>query len=323
MISISQIMRNFKLIALVILVGAVIAVALDGMFIVNEKQQAVKTQFGRPVGDAIQKPGLKFKIPFIQEVHMFDSRYLEWDGDPNQIPTKDKKFIFVDTFARWQITDPLQFFKRMGDERSAQSRLDDILDGETRDEIASHDLVEVVRSSNRQPDSEGAIVEIVEDTLSQITVGRDSLQQSIQVQGNERAEELGIKILDFRIKRINYVEDVRQQVYERMRSERNRIADKFISEGQGEASRINGQKEKELQQIRSEAFRKAEEIRGDADARAAAVYNDAYNRSSASRELYRFTKTLQALNKTVDQNTSVILSTDSEFYKYLNDISPQ
>lgn len=314
-------MRNFKILSIVVAIGVVIAVALDGMFIVNEKQQVVVTQFGRPVGDAIQEPGLRFKIPFIQEIHIFDSRYLEWDGDPNQVPTKDKKFIFVDSFARWQITDPLQFFKRMGNERSAQSRLDDILDGETRDEIASHDLVEVVRSSNRQPNSAGAIVEIVEDTLSRITVGRDSLQQMIQVQGNERARELGIRVLDFRIKRINYVEDVRKQVYERMRSERNRIADKFISEGQGEASRINGQKERELQQIRSEAFRKAEEIRGEADAKAAAVYNQSYNRSAQSRELYRFTKTLQALEKTVDSNTSLILSTDSEFYQYLNDIS--
>lgn len=316
-------MKNVKLIAGLAALAIIIAIAMDGMFVVNEKQQAVVTQFGRPVGDAIQQPGLKFKTPFIQEVHMFDSRYLEWDGDPNQIPTKDKKFIFVDTFARWQITDPLQFFKRMGTERSAQSRLDDILDGETRDEIASHELEEVVRSSNRQPDNEGAIVEIEKDTLSQITIGRDSLQQRIQVEGNKQAQELGVEVLDFRIKRINYVEDVRKQVYERMRSERNRIADKFISEGQGEASRINGQKEKELQQIQSEAFRKAEEIRGDADAKAAAIYNRAYDKSPQSRELYQFTKTMEGLENTVDQKTSLILSTESEFYKYLNGISPQ
>ncbi len=314
-------MKNFKTIISVVIVAVLVAVALDGMFIVNEKQQAVITQFGRPVGDAIQEPGLKFKIPFIQKVHLFDSRYLEWDGDPNQVPTKDKKFIFVDTFARWQITDPLQFFKRMGTERSAQSRLDDILDGETRDQVANHDLEEVVRSSNRQPMSAGAIVEIVEDTLSRITVGRDSIQKIIQIRGNEKAAELGVKVHDFRIKRINYVEDVRQQVYERMRSERNRIADKFISEGQGEASRINGQKEKELQQIRSEAFRKAEEIKGDADAKAAAIYNRAYNKSSQSRELYRFTKTMDAYEKTVDQNTSLILSTNSDFYQYIQDIT--
>ena len=308
------------LIVLLVIAGIILSASF---YSIDETEQVIITQFGAPVGEAVTEPGLKMKVPFIQKVNRFDKRFLEWDGDQNQVPTKDKKFIFVDTFARWQITEPLQFFKRMGTERSAQSRLDDILDGETRDEIASHDLVEVVRSSNRQPNSEGAIVEIVEDTLSQITVGRDSLQKMIQVQGNERARELGIKILDFRIKRINYVEDVRKQVYERMRSERNRIADKFISEGQGEASRINGQKEKELQQIRSEAFRKAEEIRGEADARAAAVYNQAYNKSSQSRELYRFTKTLQALENTVDQNTSIILSTESEFYKYLNDISPQ
>ncbi len=313
-------MKNIKTIISAIILAVVIGIALDGMFIVNEKQQAVVTQFGRPVGVAIQKPGLKFKIPFIQKVHMFDSRFLEWDGDPNQIPTKDKKFIHVDTFARWQITDPLLFFKRMGTERSAQSRLDDILDGETRDEIASYDLVEVVRSSNRDPMDAGAITEIVEDSLADISVGRDSIQKKIQIEGNSRAEELGIVVHDFRIKRVNYVEDVRKQVYERMRSERNRIADKFISEGNGEASSINGQKDRELKQIRSEAFRRAEEIKGEADARAAAVYNRAYNKSRQSRELYRFTKTMEAFENTMDQKTTLILSTNSEFYRYLNDI---
>lgn len=313
-------MKNIKTIISVVILAVAIGIALDGIFVVDEKQQAVITQFGRPVGDAIQEPGLKFKIPFIQKVHMFDSRFLEWDGDPNQIPTKDKKFIHVDTFARWQITDPLLFFKRMGTERSAQSRLDDILDGETRDEIASYDLVEVVRSSNRDPMDAGAITEIVEDSLVDISVGRDSIQKKIQIEGNRRAEELGIVVHDFRIKRVNYVEDVRKQVYERMRSERNRIADKFISEGNGEASRINGQKDRELKQIRSEAFRRAEEIKGKADARAAAVYNQAYNKSRQSRELYRFTKTMEAFENTMDQKTTLILSTNSEFYRYLNDI---
>jgi len=314
-------MKKINGIILIVVLAVVAFIMLDGTYVVNEKEQVVVTQFGKPVGKARVNPGLKFKIPFIQVAHFFDSRYLEWDGDPNQIPTKDKKFIFVDTYARWQITDPLQFYKRMGNERSAQSRLDDILDGETRDAVASHDLVEVVRSTNREPASEGTLMQVVEDSLTNISVGRDSIQTQIQKKANARAEELGIQVLDFRIKRINYVEDVRQQVYERMRSERNRIADKFRSEGQGEASRINGEKERELKSIQSEAFRKAQEIKGQADAQAASIYNQSYNRSNQSRDLYRFMKTMDAFEKTVDKNTSIILSTDNDFYHYLNSIN--
>src|SRR6056297_3319693 len=255
-------MNKFKGVSLIVLIGIILLVAVDGFYVVDETEQVIITQFGDPVGEAVDTPGMKFKIPFIQTANYFDKRYLEWDGDRNQVPTKDKKFIFVDTYARWQITDPLQFFKRLRDERGAQSRLDDILDGETRNAVASHDLVEVVRTSNRDPKSDATITEIVEDTLVNISVGRDSIQTMIQQLANERASDLGLKVLDFRFKRINYVEDVRQTVYDRMISERNRIADKFRSEGEGEAARINGEKERELQSIESEAFRKAEEIRG-------------------------------------------------------------
>jgi len=303
-------------------IGLVIVLtALDGFYIVHETEQVIITQFGDPVGEAITEPGLKFKIPFMQEANFFEKRYLEWDGDRNQIPTRDKKFIFVDSYARWQITDPLQFYQRLGNERGAQSRLDDILDGETRNAIASHDLLEIVRTSNREPDTSGAaILEVVEDSLQTIETGRETIQEEIQTKANERATDLGIVILDFRIKRVNYVEDVRQTVYDRMISERNRIADEFRSEGQGEASRINGEKERDLKRIQSEAFREAEIIRGEADARAAAIYNSAYNRTNQSRELYSFMRSMEAYTKTMDKETNIILSTDSDFFRYLNSI---
>ncbi|MEO1023640.1 MAG: protease modulator HflC [Bacteroidota bacterium] len=313
-------MKQIRGIALLIVLGVVGIVLLNTLFIVDETEQVIITQFGEPKGAAITEPGLKFKTPFLQEANYFEKRYLEWDGDPNQVPTKDKVFIFVDTYARWQITDPLKYFERLGNERGAQSRLDDILDGETRNAVASRNLVEVVRSSNRQPLSDESISDIVEDSLEAIEVGRGSIQEEIVRLANERAADLGVAVLDFRFKRINYAEEVRRTVYDRMISERNRIADKFRSEGQGEASRINGEKERELKRIQSEAFREAETIRGKADADAAAIYNAAYNRNSQARELYSFIKSMEAYTKTFDSNTSIVLSTESEFYKYLNSI---
>ncbi len=313
-------MKNFSKIATTILAFLVVIVINNGFYIVDETEQVVITQFGNPVGESVTEPGLNFKVPFIQTANYFEKRYLEWDGDRNQVPTKDKKFIFVDTYARWQITDPLQYFQRLGDERGAQSRLDDILDGETRNAIAAHNLVELIRSTNREPISEGIIADIVTDSLEVIQTGRDVIQEQIQELANERASDLGIAVLDFRFKRINYVEEVRRTVYDRMISERNRIADKFRSEGQGESSRINGEKERELLRIQSEAFREAETIRGKADAEAAAIYNQSYNRSRSARELYDFTKTMEAYISTIDKETSLIISTDSEFYKFLNTI---
>ena len=293
---------------------------MTSTYVVNEAEQVVVTQFGKPVGDPIVTPGIKFKIPFIQTTHFFDKRYLEWDGDPDQVPTKDKKFIFVDTYARWQITDPLQFYKRMTNERGAQTRLDDILDGETRNFIAKHEIEEAVRNSNRVPASSGVIGELIGDTLATIKVGREKIQQMILKSANEQAKDLGIAILDFRFKRINYIEEVQNQVYERMKSERYRIADKFKSEGQGEASNINGEKERELKTILSEAYKTAEEIKGKADGEAAAIYARSYDRSSQSRELYSFIKSMEAYKKTFDGQTSIILSTNSDFYKYLKSI---
>lgn len=310
-------MKNKKLITILVVVFVAIVLLSQSLYIVREMEQVVVTQLGNPVGDAVTTPGLKFKIPFIQKANFFEKRFLEWDGDPNQVPTKDKKFIFVDTYARWQISDPLQFFKRLRNERGAQSRLDDLLDGETRDNVANHNLEELVRNTNRQPAETGEIGALINDSLSDILVGRVAIQEKIHKAANEQAKDLGIEILDFRFKRINYVEDVRQRVYDRMRSERFRIADKFRSEGQGEASRINGQKEKELQLIQSEAFKKSEIIKGEADAKASSIYAQAYNQSQQSRDFYEFTKTLETFQKTFDSSTTVIFSEDSEMYRYL------
>jgi membrane protease subunit HflC len=292
---------------------------LETVFKVKETEQVVITQFGKPIGEAKTTPGLKVKVPFIQKTNYFEKRYMEWDGDPNQVPTKDKKFIFVDTYARWQITDPLQFFKRLTDERGAISRIADILDGETRDYIANHDLEEVVRSVNRIPTPSGLIGEEVGDTLSDIAEGRLKIQDMMLKSSNQKASDLGIIILDVRLKYLNYVPEVQTQVYERMISERFRIAEKFRSEGQGEASKINGERERDLKTIQSEAYRRAEEIRGQADARATAIYAAAYDQSAASRDLYSFMKSMETFEKTFDTTTTVILSTKSELYKYLID----
>ena len=310
-------MANRKIIVQLVIAIIVLIHIMQSAYIVKETEQVVITQFGKPIGQAKITPGLKFKIPFIQKTNYFERRYMEWDGDPNQVPTKDKKFIFVDAYARWQITDPLQFFKRLTNERGAQSRLDDILDGETRDYIANNDLEEAVRTSNRTPIPSGMIGEEIGDTLQSIMVGRQKIQEMILESANKKASDLGIVILDFRIKRIIYVEEVRQQVYERMKSERFRIAEKFRSEGQGEASKINGEKERDLKTIQSEAFRKAEEIMGRADAKAASIYANAYNQTAAARDLYSFVKSLMTIEKTFDSTTTIILSTDSELYKYL------
>lgn len=313
-------MNKNKIIAIIVVIIVGIIVIAQSAYVVKETEQVVITQFGKPVGEPVTEPGLKFKAPFIQTANFFDKRYLEWDGDPNQVPTKDKKFIFVDTYARWEITQPLQFYKRLTNERGAQSRLDDLLDGETRDAVAGHDLVELVRNTNRDAETAGIISELIEDSLADIDVGRKKIQDMVQKTANEEAEDLGIEILDFRFKRINYVEDVRKRVYDRMRSERIRIADKFRSEGQGEASRINGKKERELNEIRSQAFKEAEKIRGRADAEAANIYADAYNQSRQSQEFYEFTKTLETFRKTFDTSTTVIFSDKSELYKYLQNI---
>ncbi len=299
----------------VLLVAGLLALS-GAVYVVDETQQVVITQFGSPVGDAVDTPGLHYKLPFIQRANFFNKRFLEWDGDSNQLPTRDKRFIHVDTYARWHITNPLLFFQRLRDERGAQSRLDDILDGETRNTIASHDLVEVVRTSNRDialsGDELGAIAE--GETVADIEFGRDVLAAEVLAAAQTRTSDLGIEILDFRFKRINYVEEVRREVYNRMISERLRIAEQFRSEGAGEAARISGEKERELRTISSGAYRTAQEIMGTADATAADVYAQAYNRDA---DFYRFVKTLEVYRETLSQNTTLLLGTNGEFLRFL------
>ena len=307
------------LIAIAILL--VLILITGPFYVVKETDQVVLTQFGKPVGDPITDPGLKFKIPFIQSVHRFDKRFLEWDGAPNQLPTRDKRFIWVDTYARWRIVDSLLFFQRLRDERGAQTRLDDILDGEVRNAIAKYDLVDVVRSTNREAQlSENAVED--EILLVDIEIGRDDIRLEVLRNAQARITDLGIEILDIQFKRINYVEDVRRKVYERMIAERRRIADRFRSEGEGEASRIRGEKERELLRISSEAYRRAQEIKGAADSEAALIYAEAYDRSADTREFYGFLKTMESYASTLDKESTLVLSTDGEFYKYLKGSRP-
>ena len=303
---------------IIIVIAVVALLAISGAFyVVNEYEQVIITQFGEPIGEPIITPGLKFKVPFVQKVNRFEKRFLEWDGDPNQLPTKDKRFIWVDTYARWRITDPLLYFQRLRDERGAQTRLDDILDGETRNAIASYDVVQVVRSTNREAqlaDGEGEV------QLDEIEAGRSDIREEILRNAQSRTGDLGIEILDIQFKRINYVEEVQAKVYERMVAERKRIADRFRSEGQGEASRIGGERERELLRIQSGAYKTAEEIKGNADATATRIYANAYNRSPLAREFYGFLKTLESYPGVFDTSSTLVLSTDGDFYKYLTDV---
>ncbi len=308
-------MKNPLIIGIGILVLLGVLVLGGTLYIVPETMQVVITQFGDPRGAAVTTPGLKVKFPFIQKANPFDKRFLEWDGDPNEVPTRDKRFIHVDTYARWRITDPLLYFQRLRSEQGAQSRLDDILDGETRNVIAKHDLLEVVRSSNREfAVSEEVAGDVGPQSQENIEQGRAQLAAEVLQAAQTRTEDLGIEILDFRFKRINYVEQVRVEVYNRMISERQRIAEQFRSEGGGESARINGERERDLKRITSEAYRQAQEIKGRADAEAADIYAAAYNRNP---EFYRFLKTMEVLKETLDSNTVLVLSTDSDFLRYL------
>ena len=294
----------------------VLVVGAAASYTVGEAEQAIITQFGEPTGDAITEPGLHFKVPFIQQVHFFEKRFLEWDGSPNQVPTRDKRFIWVDTYARWRIVDPLRFFQRLQDERGAQSRLDDILDGETRNAVARYDLIELVRNSNRSADDipDEIVEEELEVILETIEKGRNQISREILEVAASRTADLGIELLDLRIKRINYVEEVQQDVFARMIAERQRSAEQYRSEGQGEAARIQGERERDLQRIQSEAFEEAEILRGEADAEATDIYAEAYGRDA---DFYAFTKSLETYEQVIDSGTTVIMGTDSEFLRYL------
>ncbi|MDY0109472.1 MAG: protease modulator HflC [Candidatus Krumholzibacteria bacterium] len=302
---------------LAIILGILILMAVSGtLYVVPEYEQIIITQFGKPVGNPVATPGLKVKLPFVQKVHRFEKRFLEWDGEPNELPTRDKRFIDVNTYARWRITDPLLFFQRLRDERGAQTRLDDILDGETRNAIAKYDVLEVVRSTNREAERT-EIDPDDESRLESIVTGRERIRLEILSNAQQRTTNLGIEVLDVQLKRINYIPQVQRSVFERMIAERKRIADRFRSEGEGEASRINGLKERDLLRVQSEAYRTAEEIRGRADALATNIYAAAFDRSAQSREFYTFLKTMESYEQTFDKDSRLILTTDSDFYRFI------
>lgn len=306
-------MRAFIQLAGIAVLLVALIVGRDACYVVTESDQAILTQFGAPIGEPVGAPGIHFKLPVLQKANYFDKRFLEWDGDPNQITTEDKRFIWVDAFARWRISDPLLFFQRLRDERGAQSRLDDLLDGATRSTIAKHELIEVVRSSNRafavSSDSPEA-----EEKPKNVEFGRTKLEAEVLANARARSAGLGIEILDFRFKRIDYEERVRQEVYTRMISERQRIAEEYRSEGAGEAARIAGDKERELKTIESDAYRKSQEIRGKADAEAADIFAKAYNKDP---EFYSFLKTLDVYKTSIGPDTTLILGTDGEFLRYI------
>lgn len=312
---------NPKMIFILVLAVIGLLIFSRSAYTVHETEQVIITQFGKPVGSTISEPGLHFKVPFIQKINRFDKRFLEWDGDPEEIPTLDQRNIFIDTYGRWRITDPLKFFQRVRGEREAQSRLDDILDGVTRDAIASNNLVELIRTSNRDFSvSDDQLADSsARSTFPTIVVGRDSIRRAIIAEAQPIIEELGIELLDLQFKRINYVKKVESEIFSRMTTARQRIAEQYRSEGQGEASRILGEKERDLKEIESEGFKQAETIRGEADARATRIYAQAYDRNADTREFYRFLKSMESYEDAISNQDMLILSTDNEFFKYIKD----
>lgn len=302
-----------------IIIVIVLLSLIDGVYIVSETNQVIITQFGQPIGTAVTAPGMHFKVPFIQKANYFEKRWLEWDGDANQIPTRDKKYIWVDTYCRWRISNPLVFYQRVKDERGAHSRLDDVVDGETRNVIASYDLIEIVRSTNREFNlsEESALLDYSE-VIGRIQVGRGRIAEMILEKASKITPEFGVELKDVRIKRVNYVDEVQKKVFDRMIAERKRIASRYRSEGEGRSAEIRGQKERELKIITSEAYRRAQEIRGQAEAEATKIYAQAYN---LDPEFYQFLKTLETYRATLAKNTWLILTTNSEFLKYLKSSS--
>ncbi len=316
-----------KLIAILAVLGIGTYLAMSSLYTVSEVEQVIITQFGKPVGAPVTSAGLQVKVPFIQEVNPIEKRVLEWDGSPSDMPTKDKLYISVDLFARWRITDPLQFFLRLRDERSAQSRLDDILGSETRNAVAKHELIEIIRTTkDRVPLRDALLTEAERDldmgSLVPIQKGRKLVEQEIFAAAAEKVQVFGIELLDIRFKRINYNESVRPKIYDRMISERRQIAERFLSEGNGEAARIRGNRVRDLNKIQSEAYRQVEEIRGMADAKATAIYAQAYNRSPQAVAFYEFTRTMQSYKAIIADNTTLVLSTDSDLFKFLKGMAP-
>lgn len=305
---------------LLVVVGVIVAVvALSSVYALSETEQAIVTQFGRPVGGVVNTPGLHLKLPLVQTVHRFEKRWLEFDGDSNEIPTRDKKYIWVDTYARWRIADTLRFYQAVRDERGGQSRLDDIVDGETRNAVASFDLIEIVRSSNRDFEVTGELEGIgAAEAMAKIKAGREKLAQQILERASKITPEFGVELVDVRFKRLNYTESVQQAVFQRMIAERKRIAERSRSEGQGRAAEIRGQKERDVLAATSVGYKSAEELKGKADAKATSVYARAYGRDPG---FYEFWRSMDTLKAALDDKATVILSTDSQLLKYLKDSS--
>jgi len=311
--------NSFK-IGILAVIGVAGLLVYGSAYVVDETEQVVITQFGRIVGEAKKDPGLKFKVPFIQKANYFPKNLLEWDGDPGQIPTKDKTYIWVDTFARWKISDPIVYFQTVKDEFSGLKRLDDIIDPAMRDLISAYPLVESVRNTDRSMDTFDAVLAGGDDGNNKrmvrynVDLGRSKIARQIEKQAREKLTEFGIEVVDVKIKRINYIDSVRRSVYDRMIAERNQIAEKFRAEGKGEASNIRGEKERELQVIKSEAYKEAQTLKGKADAEATLIYAKAYGQDP---EFYGFLKTMELYKNTLEKDSTMVLSTDSELMKYL------
>lgn len=308
----------------IIVVMVMLLLVLSGTFYtVEEGQQAVIVQFGRPVGEPVTAAGLHVKLPFVQEVRRFEKRILIWDGDPNQIPTKGREFIWVDTTARWRIADVKTFLESVASEEGARSRLDDIIDSMVRDQVSSSELVELVRSASWEVPKEEVLEEVPaeqqEELKKEISRGREEITRTILAEARKIIPQYGIELVDVRIKRLDYVESVRERVYARMISERKRIAAQFRSEGDGRGAEILGEMEKELRQIRSVAYRQVQEIRGGADAEATRIYGEVYSRDP---EFYAFSRTLETYGEGAQQNAVLILTTDSDYYRYLKQAAP-
>ena len=298
----------------IILFSVLGILVLNSAYIVDETEQVVITQFGQPIGGPVKKPGLHWKLPFVQLLRKFDKRILEWDGYPSEVPTRDKKFIWVDVTGRWRIENPLVFLQTMHNERNAQSRLDDIMDGVTRDFITRYNLVDVVRNSDQILSAKKDMADLgVEVEVEKIEVGREEITRKILETSRKTVKEYGIELIDLRIKRINYVQSVQQKVFERMVSERKRSAEQLRSEGQGLRAEIRGQREKELKRITSEAYREVQEIKGEADAESTRIYGEAYSKDP---DFYSYLATLERYPAAL-KDSRMVLSTDSEFLKYL------
>jgi membrane protease subunit HflC len=321
-------MKQVKLRILLLIAAAVVLfVASSSFYTLDETEQAIITEFGKPIGQPVTNAGLHFKVPFTQEVNRIDKQILEWDAPRSEMPTRDKLYISVNMFARWSITKPLEYFRRLRDERSAQSRLDDILGSETRNAIAKHDLIEVIRTTkDRKPLRDETLSQVAEGSgsigvLQEIHKGRTAIEQEIRDAAKIKLAELGIELLDVRFKRINYNPSVVEKIYERMISERQQIASRFRSEGEGEAAKILGDRERDLSVIESEAYKTVQQMRGEADAKATSIYAGAYSTTPEARNLYAFIKTMDTYKKVISENDTLVLSSGSELFRFLSDAS--